>query len=67
MSRQRGAECLIKEFGARVNVVDEEQKTPAQASRQVLISRAPKDHIYIRILQSMISGIPSYLATGTRM
>ena len=32
-----------------------------------LTHRAPKDHINIRILQNVVSGIPLILALGTRM
>ena len=34
---------------------------------QHLYSRAPKDHITIRILQTMVFGIPIILALKTRM
>ena len=33
----------------------------------IIINRAPNDHINIRILQHVISGIPLMLALGTRM
>ena len=33
----------------------------------MLVIRGPKDHINIRILQTMISGIPLMLGLGTRM
>ena len=35
--------------------------------RSLGLIRGPKDHINIRILQTMISGIPLVLGLGTRM